>query len=300
MSTRLDEFVEFHKYCCWNDSIVVQLKAYADICGLSTEQREWLVFFYSLSYSIPTAVICLENFDKINADPDEFWYKFKPGLVFQSDRRWVKFNNQFAKSFNDFKRKRIFEQLRGNGAIDVGKSIALIQSVSYYARFAAFLFLEAYCFMFQRTTINDCMDWKKGDTATSGMLNALGLDNHANEFDRSGRLFVSEQVLDSALAHVQARTTTGLEKSVLFIETTLCAYRKHFKGTRYVGYYVDRVQQEVELTKKAFPMYAGILNRIYDARISVLNPGLLGECNGWHGVRKKLLKHYLKTGDWRV
>ena len=108
MSTRVKEFVEFHSYCCWNDSIVAQLKTYADLRNLSAEQREWLVLFYGLSYSIPSAIVCFENLQQIKTAPQQFWNENKTRLIFQSDRRWVKFNNQFVKSVIDFKQKRIF------------------------------------------------------------------------------------------------------------------------------------------------------------------------------------------------
>lgn len=300
MNTRLDEFIEFHRYCCWNDSIVIQLKAYADLCGLSQTQREWLVFFYSMTYSIPSAIICLKHFEEIKSNPELFWSRFKSKLIFQSDRRWVKFNNQFVGSFLDFAQKGVFKALRGNDAIDLDKALAMVQKVSYFARFSAFLFLEAYCFMFQRQTFNDGIDWKHGDTATSGMMNVLRFDSEANEFDKTGRLLVSEPVLSAAVKYIQGRIPENDCKSTLFIETTLCAFRKHFKGTRYVGYYVDRVQGELEETIKTLPEHLDELVKLYDARAAVLPIRQLGEFNGWHGIRKKLCKHYILTGDWHV
>lgn len=300
MNTRVDEFVEMHRHCCWNDSIVMQLKAYADIRGFNTEQREMLVLFYGLSYCVPTAIVCLEHLTEIFERPDVFWTKYKDRLIFQSDRRWVKFNNRFVPSFVDFVKKGIFRQLRGKGALDLERALGLVQNASYFARFAAFLTLEAYCFMFQRPTFNDSIDWKHGDTATSGILNALGLDNEADEFDRTGTLRRDTQTLDNALRFIQSKIPPQDGRSALFVETNLCAYRKLFKGTRYVGYYVDRVQGELEKTLLNFPEHSDALNMLYDARAAALPLKVLGELNGWHGIRKNLCRHYIETGDWRV
>ena len=300
MNTRVSEVIEFHRYCCWNDSIVMQLKAYADVRGLNVEQREWLVLFYGLSYCVPTAIVCLEHLPEILRNPEAFWRKYKDRLIFQSDRRWVKFNDRFAPSFVDFVKKGILRQLRGSGAVDLERALGLIQSVSYFARFAAFLTLEAYCFMFQRPTINDSLDWKHGDTATSGMLNVLCLDNEANEFDRTGVLTQSVKMLDHALQYIQSKIPPQDGRSVLFVETNLCAYRKLFKGTRYVGYYVDRVQGELELMLRNFPEHRAELNALFDARAAAMPVHTLGELNGWHGIRKHLCKHYIQTGRWLV
>ena len=300
MSTRVDEFIAMHRFCCWNDSIVMQLKAYADIRGFNSEQREWLVLFYGLSYCVPTSIVCFEHLPEILENPEGFWGRYKSRLIFQSDRRWVKFNDRFAPSFVDFVKKGVFKQLRGCGAIDLGRALGLVQGVSYFARFAAFLTLEAYCFMFQRPTVNDYIDWKHGDTATSGLLNALGLDREADEFDESGVLRRPAHTLDNALRYIQSKIPPRDGRSALFVETNLCAYRKLFKGPRYVGYYVDRVQNELERTIKEFPEHSKALNMLYDASAAVLPLRVLGELNGWHGVRKELCSYYLKTGEWYV
>lgn len=301
MSTRVVEFVEFHKFCCWNDSIVVQLKSYADLKRLTLEQREYLVLFYSLSYSIPTAIVCLANLEQIKRDPEAFWSEHKENLIFQSDRRWVKFNNMFAPAFLDFEKKGILKQLRGMDMLDAGKSIELIQKVCYFARFGAFLFLEAYCFMFEKKTFNDSIDWLNGDTATSGMLNVLGLDGCAEMFDDKNKLLVKKELLDYGMQKIQSMISPNdFCRSIIFIETTLCAYRKHFKGTRYVGYYVDRVLQELIRMQKSFPDFRGDFDLLYTARAAAIPLRMLGEINGWQGIRKKLCKHYIQTGDWRV
>lgn len=299
MSSRVAEFVEFHRFCCWNDSIVIQLKSYADIKGLSVEQREYLVLFYALSYSVPTAIVCLDNLDRIKRDPEGFWSENKDKLIFQSDRRWVKFNNMFARSFKDFEQKCVFRQLRGKEKLDLEKSIGIVQKVCYFARFAAFLFLEAYCFMFGVKTFNDGIDWLKGDTATSGMLNVLGFDRFADEFDEKSILYVPPEKLSEALKTIQKMIPEQDCRSAIYVETTLCAFRKHFKGTRYAGYYVDRVLGELWQMKKFFPAFRD-LDLLLDARAAVIPVRMLGEYNGWSGIRKKLCKHYIATGDWHV
>ena len=126
------------------------------------------------------------------------------------------------------------------------------------------------------------------------------LDDHADYFDKTGKLVVPAKTLDSVLSYIQSSTPDAIGKSALFVETTLCAYRKHFKGTRYVGYYVDRVLQELVETIKNFPQHKNALNVLYDARAAVIPTRHLGELCGWRGVRKKLCKHYIETGDWHV
>lgn len=298
MNTRLDDFVNFHNYCCWNDSIVIQLKAYADLKGYDQKQREAFVLFYAITYCIPSSIVCMNNFDEIQNNTEAFWDKHWKRLRFTSDRRWVKIDNKFCECYRDVTKKRILEQLRQEKTIDLIKYMGLIQKCYFFGRFSAFLFLEAYCFMFQKRTTGDYLDWKNGDTCTSGMMNVLGFDKEADLFDEKEVLLVPEKTLTEALHKVLDKTPDGVSKSVLFIETNLCAYRKLFKQTRYVGYYVDRVQEEIEKMSKEYPEYQKDFNDLYVARSVVLPIKHLGELNGWKGIRKQKCSQYIRTGKW--
>lgn len=293
---RICDFIEFHEESCKADSIVSVLKKVCEELNLNTKQKELACLFYSLSYSVPTALVCLFKFDEFLKNKELFWKKNKNKLIFQSDRRWVKMNDEFIKSFDSFIDSGIFKKLSKKETIDVSEAIDCICKCYYFSRFSAFLFLEAYITVFDKKTKKDKIDWKKGDTATSGLLNVINLDKEANEFDKKGVLVVDSHLLDRLLDKLIDSVSIG--KNSAIIETNLCAYRKLFKGSRYLGFYADRMLGELMKTIEQYPEEAK-LNQIFKSREKIIPKKYLGEANGWYGVRTELKKRFLKTGEWK-
>jgi len=73
----------------------------------------------------------------------------------------------------------------------------------------------------------------------------------------------------------------------------LCAYRKFFKGSRYNGYYLDRMLEEVIYMKKYYP---NVSEQIFEIRKRNFDKKYLGELNGWNGIRKECKKLYRDYG----
>ena len=87
----------------------------------------------------------------------------------------------------------------------------------------------------------------------------------------------------------------GGDDSLVKLETSLCAYEKFFKGTRYNGYYADRQLEEVEELQRQ-PEFAEACADSLAARAEAINGRYLGEKHGWKGIRTELKKSYLQTG----
>ena len=77
------------------------------------------------------------------------------------------------------------------------------------------------------------------------------------------------------------------------VETSLCAYRKFYKATRYNGYYLDRMLEEINVMRGDYPE---IISEVLDIRKHKFSPKYLGELGGWNGVRPELKKLYRETG----
>lgn len=138
------------------------------------------------------------------------------------------------------------------------------------------------------------IDWKHGDTATSGLLNVFGQDVAADNFDKTGRLSVGAETMDKWLMAVREEVIrAGGDGSVVKLETSLCAYRKFYKGTRYNGYYLDRMLEEVYAMRERYPE---ITARILEARKACFQARFLGESGGWRGVQKHMKTLYKNTG----
>lgn len=295
---RIQDFINFHNESCLADTIVQPLYEYLKIAGWDEERLlEEAVLLYSLTYSVPTTIVILCKLDELNKNPKEFWNKYKKKLLFQSDRKYVKINDRFIGGYFDFKKQDIFGKLRDKTFVDLEKAVEMVEKCYSYGRFSAFLFLETYGTIFNCEFLNNKLDWKNGSTVTSGMFNVLGQDDKANEWDKHHKIPINTEYFDKIANYLLDKVTIG--KKLAILETNLCAYRKLFKGSRYIGYYSDRVLEELYYTIEQFPEHKKELELLFLAREVVIPEKYLGEKHEWTGIRKELKKHYLKTGDWR-
>lgn len=294
---RLNDFIEFHNESCLADTIVLPLKEYLRLIGADDKTKENAILFYSLTYSVPSTIILLEKYNEFISNPNKFHLENKDKLVFQSDRKYVKMNNSFVKAFFEMKKSKVFNNLYGQKIINFDNAVKQIENCYFFGRFSAFLFLETYCCIFDKTCSNNKIDWKNGSTVTSGLLNVLYRDKEANLWDKERKLYINPQWLDCFALSLLDKVSNGKEIAVL--ETNLCAYRKLFKGSRYLGYYSDRVLEEIYIILKNYPEHKNSINLLFKARENIIPACYLGEKNNWNGIRKELKKYYLKNGSWK-
>lgn len=293
---RIGDFVKFHNESCLADTIVEPLRVYLSLSGNDNEEaKKEAVLLYSLTYSVPTTIVLMKKLPELKANPQEFWKKYKSRLLFQSDRKYVKMNDRFAQAYSEFWHNGVFESLKKTN--DLAEAVTVVENCYGFGRFSAFLFLETYGVIFGKTFTNNKLDWKNGATVTSGLFNVLGLDEQADDWDKRHKLWCKPETLDQIANEILGCVTRGKELAIL--ETNLCAYRKLFKGSRYIGYYSDRVLDELHYSLKTFPECAKELNLLFTAREKVIPDKYLGEKHGWTGIRKELKKFYLKNGDWQ-
>jgi hypothetical protein len=290
---RLSEFIAYHKNGDGECNSVV-LKGWADQKKLTTLQRFELCYWFSVTYCVLSAIVLYKNrLDHKNLEG------LKNKIIFQSDRKYVKMENRFEKviSFylNNLKNPYTFlNKVIKNGKMDIEKAVNECTRWPLFGRFSSFLFLEAFSWLTSLPVINSSIDWKKGDTATSGLLNVFGYDKEADEFDKKNTLYLSYKNLNDLLKKLinEIRKNGGIT-DITCIETTLCAYRKHYKGTRYNGYYLDRMLEELNKMKTFYPAE---VKELFSIRKEKFNQKYLGELNGWTSIRKDLKKLYKIKG----
>lgn len=292
---RINDFIKFHNESCKADTIVGQLKKYCEIMQFTEEQKENAVLIYSLTYSIPSTIVIMLKMQELTTNPKKFWKENKEKLIFQSDRKYVKINDKFLPAFFEFDRN-IFKTIKKLDKIDMQNIVLEVEKCYFFARFSAFLFIEAYSCIFDKEIVNNKLDWLNGSTVTSGLLNVLGLDNAANVWDKTHNLNIDVKTFDLLVEKMLNKVSIGKDISVM--ETNLCAYRKLFKGSRYLGYYSDRVLEELNQTIKNYPEYLEQLSVLFIAREHTIPNKYLGEKHNWNGIRKEMKKYYLNTGKW--
>ena len=292
LAERLEEFCIYHRDGDGECNAIL-LKEYADAHRLKAKDRFDLAYFFSITYCCESGVILF-----LNRGMD--LYALKEDMIFQSDRKYVRMKDYFERliyqwqnSLSHYDTTKWFE----NGVLSLEKAIKYVKKWYMFGRFSAFLFLETYATLMNTPVTNTTIDWEHGDTATSGLLNLFGHDEYATDFDRKGILQVPVDKMDGYLRKTAENVKlSGGDPNTTKIETSLCAYRKFYKGTRYNGYYLDRMLEELVWYQRERPQYIRLTEELYNIRKAVFDSDLLGELHGWGGIRKENKKLYMLYG----
>lgn len=271
---------------------------YADKEGLSEDERLWLAYLYGLTYSCTTAIRMFEaipSAEDINMKVLKgFWRSEKSTLWFNPDKKYIKSNDQVIPaiaSIRDLVQGCVYFSnwlsIVSDGFTDFrGLYRGILREWRFFGPMGAYLFMDALYGLCPRLYVDpDRLDWKgSGKTVVEGMAHMMYLDEliESREFP----LDKFDRVVGKLQSH------TGKPK--VLIESTLCAFRKYFKGTRYLGYYADRMLEECHFVDSL----KGVRYKpdVWELRKSVPDP-LRGELNGWKGVRKERLRGWLDRGE---
>lgn len=276
------------------------LALWAEHNCLDEEDKTWLSYLYGLTYSTTTAILifrCFPSLAEITSrrELNQFWRCFKPRLYFNRDRRYIKNNDQFVEAIaglRKFEGKTLYPQLKDLTDEQIYRRI--VKNWPYFGRHAAFLFFDAYSKMLRNgeCSLSSISNWNEARTIAEG----LALATYDDELYQRAK----DKCLTPADALKLNVLVTKIEQdcgaNFTDIESTICAYSKLFKGTRYLGYYIDRFQDELEqaIHVNRYPLEDMLF--LYQLRKRVTPPEYLGECSGWSGIRKERNKLWLKEG----
>ena len=296
---RMKEFVHYHINGDGECNNVV-LKEWAARHNLDEQERYELAFVFSVTYCVESAIILFEKQrNGVCLDVTQLM-GLKPILVFQSDRKYMAMRNCFFECMDYFYKNnrdsaKFLASVSDGKVINLDKAIKTVSKWVMFGRFSSFLFLETLVELTKYEIKNTTIDWKHGDTATSGLLNLFGYDKRANLFDKTGKLTIPEEQMDRMLY----KTLSEIERkggvtNVTEVETSLCAYRKFYKASRYNGFYLDRMLEEIYKMQAGYPE---ISQELLNIRAAKFDKHYLGEFGGWRGIRKSMKKYYLNTGE---
>lgn len=273
------------------------LVPYAEYKELDDEERVWLAYLYGLSYSCTTAIRFFEEFPDINRISGKFiktfWMDEKPTLWFNPDRKYLKSNNQVIPAIKSLKDNLSGEPLLYK-VLDVSKEGKSFEGLykyinkewKFFGPMGAYLFFDALYGLCPEVYVDPPeLDWKhSGKTVVEGMAHMLYQDEliDTREFPLERYSKVVNKLQESS------------GKPKVLIESTLCAFRKFFKGTRYMGYYADRMLEECMFVDSHGGMPKDI--DIWILRKESVPDELRGEIHGWDGIRKDQMKRWLERG----
>lgn len=287
---RVNEFVQYHIHGDGECNGVL-LKAYCDRNNFSAVDRFDVSYFYATTYCVASALYLLQKRDSLRTDPEETAKRVKQELIFQSDSRYCRLNGNFEKMIRcwagvdagDFSKETTTD-----GRYDMETAEKVMLDWWFFGRFRQYLFAETYAILMGLEMDSSPINWSDGDTATSGLMNIYGMDSEADEFDRTDRLpeTVPAEKLDVLYGDlIDEIKAAGGDSRTACVETSLCAYRKFYKGTRYNGYYLDRQLEELNRLageREQMP----IVMSLFSLRSQLFDKKYLGERSGWTGIRK--------------
>lgn len=272
------------------------LQEYCRMHNFTEPERLMLAYFYSVTYCCASAAFLFWHVDDIRKDPEGFAKANKNRIIFQSDRKYIKMRDCFEQTlifFRDNEKMICSRTLLSCAESNFNLCIGKVSGWPQFGRFSAFLMLETVCMVLGASLDSGTIVWKDGNTATSGLLNLYGADKAADAFDK-GRYKPIQRELDALFKDLVSRIRNyGGEPNTAKVETSLCAYRKFYKGSRYNGYYLDRILAELNELKRELPE---ICDEMFSARARIFDADMLGEISGWEGIRPLEKKRYLSEG----
>lgn len=176
-----------------------------------------LVYFYCMTYHIPSALDMLRGERSMSL------------LKFRTDRRYVRCNGAYDRLLKELTADKYQALLKAESTTEAYNTV---RGWYFFGRYAAYLFLEVWINVCSPGWVDDLKPgWEPDENYTKAAVMLAGSNERSS--------------LDAFLDRV--RKDTG--DNVFAIETSLCAVAKFAKGTRYDGYYTERMLNDANGTR---------------------------------------------------
>lgn len=185
--------------------------------ALSPYETFRFIYFYTMTYHIPSAIAMLDGEREMNR------------LKFRTDRRYVRCNGAFPRLLAELNPDK-FERL--SAATTTADAFSEVRTWYFFGRYAAYLLLEVWAnALHPNWRDNLYPDWEPDENYTRGAI------------------LVARSHERAALNKFLDRVREDTRDNVFAIETSLCAIAKFAKGTRYDGYYTERMLEDAAGSK---------------------------------------------------
>lgn len=174
-----------------------------------------LIYYYTMTYHIPSALKLLLGHNVTQQQ-----------LKFRTDRRYVRCNGAYDRLLSELTPDK-FQALKDCRTTQ--EAYDCVRGWYFFGRYAAYLLLEVYCNVFHPQWVDNVRyGWESDENYTKGAISIVGC-NDTKQLDR----FLENAKRDT-------------KDNAFAIETSLCAVAKFGKGTRWDGFYTERMLQEAD------------------------------------------------------
>lgn len=174
-----------------------------------------LAYYYATTYHIPSALKLLRNHNMPKRE-----------LKFRTDRRYVRIGDTFTRLMAQLSPK-LLKQL--DQATTTTEQYNIVSRWYFFGRYATFLFLEVWAKLSGKQIIDD-----------------LILKFEPDENYTKGAEIVAQTQDKARLRAFIERAKRDTHDNVFALETSLCAVEKIRKGTRWQGYYTERLLDDIK------------------------------------------------------
>lgn len=280
--------------------------------SLDVEQRLWLAFLYSTCDCSPNAFYMLSKLPRLEYVNEPmirgFWKKYKETLHFGEDRRYV-YNGKdnfvdmvlaYKKLMKGGQLKNLMRFKKGSKMKTYDEIYAYyVKRLPYMSQFSMFLWLEMARNLTNIPILPSGIDLRISRTVRNGIACALGLDEYC-EINGENKGLASKNIafLQQKLRQLYNELLDeypDVKTDYWNLETSLCTFYKLFRRNRYVGMCIDRIMNYIEDIQVKDPDGCR-WDILWEARQKTIRPELLGEKNGYFGVRKEMFDYFMDTG----
>ncbi len=245
-------YTEYHNHSLLAKDIdpsITGLKYLADRFELNLEQRYWISFLYGTCYCAPTTFYMYNefpDFEMVDINRlSKWWNEKRTNLIFQTDRARIKNNNQFIDCFKSYKSLIKYSQRDYFLSSHWQQIYQKIEQIKYFGRFSLFNYLDTLNQLTDVQLTPKILNLKEAESCRNGLCYAINREDLVKKTLTTKEYFYLQNNLEEIIENH--------EGNIFQIETTLCAYKKYRRGKRYVGYYIDRLHEEIKHMEKIVP-----------------------------------------------
>jgi hypothetical protein len=295
-------------------------KRYAKVNNLNLDDQIYLSWIMANTYQEVTSLLLLEEVSLGEGFSDRFndyWKTNQHRIILGSSKKHMRYCERIEGTFKWF--EDTFTHSPTDKLLDITSSVPagtertevlnkFIRQCPEMGRFACDYFIETLKLL-QDDGMNDVglgqaeeIDWDDGSNLTSAIFNILYMDEEADLFD-SGKMSKEDlleyrPLLKETLYNIgqTIEDTYGAPVETTYYTTKLCSFRNLWKNSRYGGFHHDRQLGFLREYQKSYQEKNQLWEHIFETRKLKFKDNLLGELNGWAGIRKERKKLWTTKG----
>ncbi len=302
-SESLSEYINYHLKSAEIGDIDPQnwvLKYLCDRFELNLEQRYWIAFLFGTCYCAPTVYYIYNEFpDFETVDVGRlrrWWDSNKKKCLFQTDRLKIQTMDKFVQTFISYKtligrgsQAAYFSKLNLDPKSNYVEVWRRSSKIKNFGRFSLFIYIELLYELCGLNVYPNELDIKNAESCKNGLLMAMGKDHLIGEkLNDLAYMTLEKNFLKVNSLISKENKNPKIKVTPWSVETSLCAFKKHKLGKRWVGYYLDRMAEEIKKLEVRIP--DGVCWKpIWEMRKETYNPKHLTELTG---VKSSLKEPY--------